>query len=380
MPVSGTSFAPSLTLITLAGVAAHIARLVAPRDSPHVFATVSNGALLCAGLLCPLDDGALAVMLAGAASLAFHAEYALGAYAHTLDIALGWVLVAHLAFAPLLAGARFVARNLGITDESPLSWLRVLGRIAIYAVLGTAFVLMFALYDSVYHNDAVGGNGQLVLYLICAPVAALALVVERVFVLTQPPPAQRTGLLHPYAEAALETAVLLLVLAAAVTAQGELLGRSLTAKKQPAEYDLFHGQWHVLIAVVAAVAYQRSYDVNRLARRELESCVCRSDASEVALLGGLGGYAVLVIVLKEAGEGAGAGAGASEAVLGVAMLGLVGLSGAAWWRDAAQRRKWVEWRGRAAFATVGNSNACRFYTWNLHDALQPAHAQLWVVP
>ena len=76
MSGSGTSFAPSLTLIALAAVAAHVARLVAPRDSPHVFATVSNGALLCAGLLCPLDDGALAVMLAGAASLAFHAETA----------------------------------------------------------------------------------------------------------------------------------------------------------------------------------------------------------------------------------------------------------------------------------------------------------------
>ena len=75
-----------------------------------------------------------------------------------------------------------------------------------------------------------------------------------------------------------------------------------------------------------------------------------------------------------------AGAGASEPVLGVAMLGLLGLSGAAWWRDAAARRKWVGWRGRAAFATVGNSGASRLYTWNLHDALQPAHAQLWVVP
>ena len=102
---SGTSFAPSLTLVTLAAVGAHVARLAASRDSPHVFATVSNGAYLCAGLLCPLDDGALAVMLAGAASLAFHAQYRLApraAYAHTLDIALGWVLVVHLAFAPLL--------------------------------------------------------------------------------------------------------------------------------------------------------------------------------------------------------------------------------------------------------------------------------------
>ena len=344
MAGGGTSFAPSLTLVALAAVGAHVARLAASRDSPHVFAAVSNGAYLCAGLLCPLDDGALAVMLAGAASLAFHAQYTLGSYAHTLDIALGWVLVVHLAFAPVLAGARFAAARLRLTDDAPWWWLRVIGRIAFYAVLATALTLMFALYDSVYHGD----GGQLVLYLIAAPVAALALAVERVFVLTQPPPAERAGPLHPYAEAVLETAVLLLVLAAAVTAQGELLGRSLTAAAQPAAYDLFHGQWHILLAVVATAAYQRAYDVNRLARNELERCVCHSDASELALLGGLGVYAVLVIALKEAG----AGAGASEAVLGVAMLGLLGLSGTAWRRGAAARRR----RRRAAcFEAVGTS-------------------------
>jgi len=338
---SSTSFAPSLTLVALAAVGAHVARLAASRDSPHVFAAVSNGAYLCAGLLCPLDDGALAVMLAGAASLAFHAQYTLGAYAHTLDIALGWVLVVHLAFAPVLAGARFVAAHLGLTDNDPQWWwLRVVGRIAFYAAMGTAFVLMFALYDSVYHGD----GGQLVLYLIAAPIAALTLAVERVFVLTQPAPAERAGLLHPYAEAALETVVLLLAVAAAVTAQGELLGRSLTHEQQPAAYDLFHGQWHILIAVVATAAYQRAYDVNRLARGELERGVGHSNAAELALLGGLGVYAVLVIALKEAG----ADAGASEAVLGVAMLGLLGIGAWAWWRDAAARRA-------VAFAAVAPS-------------------------
>ena len=337
----GASFAPSLTLVALAAVGAHVARLAASRDSPHVFAAVSNGAYLCAGLLCPLDDGALAVMLAGAASLAFHAQYTLGAYAHTLDIALGWVLVVHLAFVPVLAGARFVAARLGLTDDDPQWWwLRVVGRIAFYAALGTALVLMFALYDSVYHGD----GGQLVLYLIAAPIAALALALERVFVLTQPTPAERAGTLHPYAEAALETAVLLLAAAAAVTAQGGLLGRSLTHEQQPAAYDLFHGQWHILVAVVATAAYQRAHDVNRLARNELERCVCHSDASELALLGGLGVYAALVIALKEAG----ASAGASEAVLGVAMLGLLGLSATAWWRGAAARRA-------VAFAAVAPS-------------------------
>lgn len=335
MSASSTSFAPSLALVTLAAVGAHIARLAASRDSPHVFATISNGAFLAAGLLCPLDDGGLAVMLAGAASLAFHAQYKLGAYAHTLDIALGWVLVIHLAFAPLLAGARFAATKLKITDASRWWWLRVVGRIAIYAVLGTSFVLVFALYESIYHGSAFGGHGhgQLLLYFIACPVAALALAVERVFVLTQPSLYSQKKQLSPYAEALLEMVVLLLVLllvlAAAVVSQGELLGRSLTVTEQTALYDLFHGQWHILIAVVATVAYQRVHEVNRLARNEFEldakACVCHLEVSEVALLGGLGVYAALVIALKEAGASAILG----EAVLGVAMSGLFVLSVAA---------------------------------------------------
>ena len=331
----GTSYAPSLTLIGLAAAGAHVARLAASRDSPYVFATVSNGAFLAAGLLCPLDDGALLVMLLGAASLAFHAQYKFGDYAHTLDIALGWVLVVHLAFAPLLAGWRVLVAAVGERCPSDLWWLRLLGRAAIYAVLGTAFVLMFVLYDSVYNGHVFGGNGQLLLYLICGPVAALALVVERIFILTRPPPpVERAGPLHPYAEAALETAVVLLVLAAAVTAQGDLLGRSLTAAAQPAEYDLFHGQWHILLATVAAAAYQRVHDVNRLADAELERCVCHSDVSEVALLGGLGGYATLVIVLKEVR----ADAGVSEVALFAAAIVVLFLGGVAWRRDVAARR------------------------------------------
>jgi hypothetical protein len=344
--MGGTSFAPSLTLVTFAAVCAHVVRLAASRDSPFVFATVSNGAYLCAGLLCPLDDGAVIIMLVGAASVAFHAEYTRITPAHTLDIALGWVLVVHLAFVPLLAGARLVAARLGLTDNDPhWWWLRVVGRIAFYATLGTAFVLMFALYDSIFHGDA----GQVVLYMIVAPIAALGLVIERIFVLAQPPPAERTGPLHPYAEAVLETAVLLLVAAAAMTAQGELFGRSLSQSNQPAEYDLFHGQWHILVAVVATAGYQRTHDVNKLARNELEHCVCHSDPSELALLGGLGVYAILVIVLKEVR----ANAGASEAVLGVAMFGLLVLSATAWsCGDAAQRRRRRRPQG-AAFVAIG---------------------------
>lgn len=328
------SFAPSLTLVALALLGAHVVRLATERtDEVQSFAVVSNGAYLAASLLCPLDDGALVVMLIGAASLAFHAhrDRGAGTQQHTLDIALGWVLIAHLAFAPLLAGARVLAKAWGVTDESGWWWLRTAGRIAFYAALATAVSLMFSLFESIYDSEVLG-NGQVIVYLVFGIPAALAVSVERAFVLTRPMPEDRAGVLHPYVEAALETLVVLLLVGAAVTANGQLIGRTLTG----AEYDLFHGQWHFLSAVVATVVYRRTYDVNRVARGELQTCVCHSDVSELVLLGALAVHAILAIILKEAG-GVGAGAVASEIVLGISATVLFAVSAWTWWRILSRR-------------------------------------------
>jgi len=332
-----TSLAPSLTLVFAAVVVAHVVHLAASRDSPVVFATVSNGAYLAAGLLCPRDDGALALLLAGAASLAYHSETSPHDETHTLDIVLGWVLVVHLAFATSFAVARAFAKLWNIHDQS--SW-RLVGRIAAYAVLATAFVLMFSLYDAIKHSGAVGGNGQLVLYFVAAAVATLAFVVGRGFFLTrgcaQVAAPKGAFVLHPYVEVAVEALALMAAIAGAVVAQGALLGRELLRGRDTEEYDLFHGYWHALIAALAAVVYQRVDDLTRYARAADEAVgVCRSRLPALLLLGVLLVYALLVVVLKEAP----AGAVASEATLGVMSLVACGASAFAWWsarRDAAR--------------------------------------------
>ena len=336
-----TSLAPALALVFAAVVVAHVVHLAAPRDSPVVFAAVSNGAYLAAGLLCPRDDGALALLLAGAASLAYHSETSPHDETHTLDIVLGWVLVVHLAFATSFAVARAFAKLWHIHDQS--SW-RLVGRIAAYAVLATAFVLMFALYDAIKHNDMItgigGGNGQLVLYFIAAAVAMLAFAVGRGFFLTrgcaQVAAPKGAFALHPYVEMAVEALALMAAIAAAVFAQGDLLGRELHRGRDTEEYDLFHGYWHALIAAVAAVVYQRVDDLTQYARAADETiAVCRSRLPALLLFDVLIGLAVLVVVLKEAR----AGAVASEATLGVASLLACGASAFAWWsarRDAVR--------------------------------------------
>ena len=355
-----TSLAPALTLVFAAVLVAHVARLAAPRDSPVVFAAASNGAYLTAGLLCPRDDGALALLLAGAASLAFHSETSPHDETHVLDITLGWVLVVHFAFATSLAVARAFAKRWRIHVQSP--W-RLVGRIAAYAVLATAFVLMFALYDKIKHSTAVRGiggeNGQLILYFIAAPVAALSFAVGRGFFLTrgcaQVAAPKGAFTLHPYLETAVEAIALLAAIAGAVVGQGDLLGRELWRDRDTdvEEYDLFHGYWHAQIAAVAAVVYQRVDDLTRYARAEDETvAVCRSRLPALLLFGVLIGLAVLVVVLKEAR----AGVVASEATLGVASLFACGASAFAWWSARLDAVRAVRVAGVEAAASESASS------------------------
>ena len=321
---ASTSLAPSLSLVAFAAVGAHVARLAAPRDSPYVFASASNGAYIAAALLCPMDDGALALTLIGAASLAHHAEPD-RRQAHTLDLALGWVLVMHLAFAPLLAGARVFAQRVSW-------WVRMLGRIAAYAVWGAALAVLFSHYVELIDDPTFVGNGQILLYIIVGPIAALALGLERIFILTKgnPPDSSQTPVLTPYLEAAIETLVVLLMINAAVVAQGTLLGRQLFNKPEDVDaYDIFHGQWHILIAFVAIICYRRVYEVNQYSKGQLKTCVCHAQWPELAMLAALAFHSVLVIVLKEAAVSA----GASEATLGVSVTLLCAFSAYAWWQS-----------------------------------------------
>ena len=339
-----TTLAPTFTLVICAMVVAYIIRFSVPEEESRVvFATASNGGYLALALLCPSDDGALAVVLTGASSLAFHAQRDNTDYAHTLDTALAWVLVVHLAFSSLLSGARVFAFWWNITDDNPSYWLlRMFGRMAVYAVFGSVITVLFSFYHEIRLDRGSGMDGNCLVFVICGGVAAVALCVQRIFVLGSLARAARSGAspvglakanatlkgpFGPYAEGVIESTVILVCAVAGVSAQGDVIGRHLPMSFNTPEYDLYHGQWHILIALAAAAVYERVDDINRYARGGEPVCICHSQWPEIVMLISVGVYALLVVALKESY----AEIYASQATLFVSALVLLGISGYAWW-------------------------------------------------
>ena len=291
-----------LLLVYFGLAAAFLVRLIAP--SAYVFATVSNLTYGMAGLACTpalqtparrkagaTPRGALPLLILGAASAAHHARPRSGLAAHHLDIVFGWFLVLHLAHTSVAVAARFLVALCGGRAGGTLD--RVMDA-AMYVLLATVAVLMFSHYETL-HSDQIAV--YLSLGLTCAAMTGLA----------------RLLLAHDEEDgftvvsltmAAMETAVIALALVAAVFVQGELLGRDIANDGMRNEtYNLYHGNWHFLIASVAVIVYVRLADAEAL----VDSIVCGIPAEPVTqwngvdalALGVLGVYACLVWFLKE---------------------------------------------------------------------------------
>ena len=258
-----------LLLVYFGLAAAFLVRLIAP--SAYVFATVSNLTYGMAGLACTpalqtparrkagaTPRGALPLLILGAASAAHHARPRSGLAAHHLDIVFGWFLVLHLAHTSVAVAARFLVALCGGRAGGTLD--RVMDA-AMYVLLATVAVLMFSHYETL-HSDQIAV--YLSLGLTCAAMTGLA----------------RLLLAHDEEDgftvvsltmAAMETAVIALALVAAVFVQGELLGRDIANDGMRNEtYNLYHGNWHFLIASVAVIVYVRLADAEAL----VDSIVC----------------------------------------------------------------------------------------------------------
>ena len=291
-----------LLLVYLGLAAAFLVRLVTP--SAYVFATVSNLTYGMAGLACTpalqtparrkagaTPRGALPLLILGAASAAHHARPRSGLAAHHLDIVFGWFLVAHLAHSSVAVAARFLVALCGGRAGGTLD--RVTDA-AMYVLLATVSVLMFSHYDTLYDD-------QVALYLSLGITCAVLTGLARLLLAHDEDDGFTTVSLTM---AAMEVIVIALALVAAVFVQGELLGRDIANDGMRNEtYNLYHGNWHFLIASVAVIVYVRLADIEAL----VDSIVCGVPAEPVTqwngtdalALGVLGVYACLVWFLKE---------------------------------------------------------------------------------
>lgn len=295
------SLSPAFASVSVALLVSYVAMALFP--STHVFATVSNICYIGAGfyreatsfangnsatlLVGQLGGGSLVLVLMGASSFAFHREYVIGSPAHTLDILFGWVLVAHVlyvCFSVATLGLMQLLLPYGF-DELGMHLLRTVLSLLMIA----AYVLLMTFYDDLYAN-------QQLLYFTLGPLAAVFGGVCRFMLVYNEGAVQG----HAFRVAVVEVVIALTATLAAIITQGELLGRKVSAKTLPREYDFFHGQWHFLLAAVTSLLYSRAADAARAVHSAHSVCVCSLPHLDRFALGLLFVYSVTAIGLKEA--------------------------------------------------------------------------------
>ena len=298
--VEGYTISPGVAVTSSCLLLSYVVLGLAP--SAYVFATMTNLSFLAAGfyreavsatdrhsatlLVGQMAGGSLILVLMGASSFAFHRESVLGAPAHTLDILFGWLLVTHVFYVSfsvsLLAFVRFV-----LPDSLDTQGTRLVRTALSFSLLVVVTILM-TFYDTFYSH-------QLEFYLVVGPSAALFGGLTRFILVYEDQKVQwrAVGL------AIVEVVVALTGVVAAILAQGELVGRPLSKTTSPEEYDLFHGNWHFLLALVMSLLYSRAGDAARIVQGTHVVCVCSLPLldwlAEVAIFV----YSLLVIILKE---------------------------------------------------------------------------------
>jgi len=151
-----------------------------------------------------------------------------------------------------------------------------------------AVTILMTFYDTFYSN-------QLELYFVLGPAAAVFGAISRFILIWEDNAVQWQAVRI----AIVEMVVALTAVFAAILAQGELLGRKLSHNTDPEAYDLFHGNWHFLLATVTSLLYSRASDAARIVQGTHIVCVCTLPYLDWIAEGLLFAYSLAVIILKE---------------------------------------------------------------------------------
>ena len=233
-----------VALVALCQIVSVIVYLCTPGWN-EAFATTSNVAYMVSGVYSSfrksvrwggLANPAFPLLFLGVASFSFHQEQA-HSNKHTLDILGGWLLVVHLA--SISIGA-FVSEL--VSEIKILRFGTQFVDFVFVIVFAPLFLLVCTFYSSVYNN-------QLWFYGAClVPSVVLALVIRM----------RLSSCKYSSIQIAVSESVEALGIAISATfVQGELVGRRVTYATDPAAYDLFHGMWHIQLALAVGVLHVR---------------------------------------------------------------------------------------------------------------------------
>lgn len=267
--------------------------------SESIFATLTNICFVSAGLFheyrSPHRRGAVQLVggmasssmpfvLLGASSFAFHLVSDIGSEAHTLDIFMGWVLLLHVALVPTVVA---------VVSFIPTHLVQLVSKLTMSVGIVVGLLSFASFYEHVYRE-------QRFFYLVIGSLAMTASALCRHLLLYDDDDKLRCV---PVLIALSEFVVGIIVVVAAIFSQGELLGRRVSVSSDMPRYDIFHGQWHFLLATICSASYVRANDAaRRLSVRKHSNqikCICSWPILDVLGGGAVLLHALLVITLKE---------------------------------------------------------------------------------
>lgn len=304
---NGFEISPTIAVISCFQLFTFFSYAVAP--SKHVMASTSNFCYLAAGLhravvslveghsstflLGQLAGSSFIYVFLGASSFAFHAESVLNSPAHSFDILGGWFLVLHVCF--VCFSVCTIALVKWCTKFRPLASSAVtVTQVSLSILIVIAFTILVTFYDAFYSR-------QLEFFFALGPGAAVFGTTCRFMLVYKKGDVQWRAIRI----ASFELVVALTAVFAAILCQGELL--SLTNRKLSSTdgfaYDLFHAQWHFLLATATAALYSRAADAAKVVMGTHRVCVCNQSWLDFGGLSLLFCYSVAAAVLKESRAG-----------------------------------------------------------------------------
>ena len=293
---------PLSTQIALLGTIAFISYLIKYASGPFVenkhIAVYTNLAFVIAGMfrefiasyspksvmtaqtiMGPSGQSFIMFLFLGAASFGFHAKQQ-DHWEHILDVCFGWFFVLHVAY---------VITTVLVLSKIP-TWARTSTR-AVFALL-----YMCAIFYMMSHANEIH-NHQKIIMISLAVTAAVSALLMRTLMRCR---STRFDVLLIF-----ETVVVMLAAFTAVVAQCELMPKTVhydsfdTDPLNAQNYDLYHGNWHFLLALVASLLYTRAeqFAQSVLSKKPVDIC----SLSPMAVIGKviLVIYCVLLLVMKE---------------------------------------------------------------------------------
>jgi len=160
--------------------------------------------------------------------------------------------------------------------------------------------------DTIYQS-------QLAFYLTFGPLAALLGGASRLFLADNFKGGKRAFSYWALLLFAFETGSVFLFTFSAVFNQSQLLGKKFSVSNGPQSYDLFHGNWHVLLSLTVVALYRRIDQVADELSNRVDIEIDRIPWLDAAGIVLFDCYSVASVVLKEGGVEI----ATAQAVLGV---------------------------------------------------------------